>query len=182
MLLALLTASACGGVAKSDGPGGGSGSVSVSAEDFPARYAGARCALTERCCSASGGTQLDTCQELEEEKHSLDAARARRAGARFDEEAAESCLADLENRSCEEDALDLLAGSCPIVGARGVVRQSLARRAKSGWIAWRKAMSLSAASKASAARLKRCFSGANAIQKARPCSVQRASRAAMLEA
>jgi hypothetical protein len=57
--------------------------------------------------------QLDTCQELEEEKYSLDAARARRAGARFDVEAAESCLADLENRSCEEDALNLLAGFLP---------------------------------------------------------------------
>lgn len=111
MLAALLTASACGATAGGDEQGG---SGSVTAEDFPARYAATLCALTSRCCASSGGTQLDACQMTEEEKQHQDAALARRSGARFNVDAAEACLADLESRtSCDVGALNLLADFLP---------------------------------------------------------------------
>lgn len=111
IVAASLTASARGGVAESDGPGGGSGSVSV--DDFPARYAAAFCALTGGCCELAGGEPSDDCVASEQAAQEADAAAAERASASFDAQAAEDCLAALANVSCQVDALSLLGGLLP---------------------------------------------------------------------
>jgi hypothetical protein len=111
MFAALLTASACSGVAKKDGPGGGSGSVSV--DDFPARYAAAFCALTGGCCELAGGEPSEDCIASEQAAQEADATAAERVNASFDAQAAEDCLAALADVSCHVDALSLLRGLLP---------------------------------------------------------------------
>ncbi|HYJ10077.1 MAG TPA: hypothetical protein VEX18_13740, partial [Polyangiaceae bacterium] len=111
MFTALFTAGACSGIAKNDGPGRGSESVSV--DDFPARYSAAFCALTGGCCELAGGDPSEDCVASEQAAQEVDAAAADSAGASFDAQAAEDCLVALADVSCHVDALSLLRGFLP---------------------------------------------------------------------
>lgn len=107
VVAALLLAGACGGSTSQD-------ESSLTAEEFPARYAAAYCALTSGCCESSGGEPLhEDCEADMLAEQRANANAAARAGARFDAQVAERCLAELARRACEPNPLDLLAQFLP---------------------------------------------------------------------
>src|SRR5262245_54814330 len=80
--------------------GGDSGPATVSAEEFPSRFAAGWCGLVARCCEASGGTPQATCETDTHTAMSLIGQQAAQDGATFDGEAADRCLVDLQGATC----------------------------------------------------------------------------------
>jgi hypothetical protein len=103
----------CSGDSKGDGPAATTDPSAPTADEFPARFGQIFCSTASRCCTFSGGSQIDQCEASEEAEQQVDAARARQGGAVFDAQAAADCLNRLEAARCEIDAVSLLRSLLP---------------------------------------------------------------------
>ena len=98
-----------------DGCGGASGGGSTAAATFPARFARDWCAMMNRCCAASGGTAVPSCEATVAAEWTSNANQAIADGATFDDSTAARCLDLIRAADCastETMALVELSRTC----------------------------------------------------------------------
>lgn len=93
-----LPAAGCG----SSSPGDPDGGTPGSADDFPARYATAWCAMSKRCCEGAGGTYDADCEAAVATEVMAHGTEAMADGATWDATTAGRCLDAIEAADCAE--------------------------------------------------------------------------------
>jgi len=92
LIAAAMAALGCGG--------SGGGGTSVSADDFPTRFADGWCGLLLRCCQASGGAAMGACEADIAASSVAIGVQAAAGGATWDASAAGRCLDAIAHADC----------------------------------------------------------------------------------